>query len=369
MRYLLASLIMAISVLHTTPSDATFSAAGAAAWDEEHTVGGFATVAQSGDYANLTGTPVIPSLADAWPIGSVFTSVRTTSPATILGFGTWASLGEGHVLVAVATAIAQFNTVKASGGALTAASSGTVSTPTFTGDAYTPSGANAISLTKDAVAGSNAISLTRDAVAGSNAIALFREAAAGANAASVASGSVSVEWPTGVPTFDGTAHQHGLPISHIASGGAVYFAGAASAWGSGTTVGMNAKVTTLGANASSTNIISIVSVLGVPLSQTATAAGIISWPATAPSAVIKNATAAAQTFTGVTGSVSGQTFTGVTASVSGQVFTGVTASVSGQVFTGVAKAPTGAVSKPEYVGDETSIVQPFICVYFWERTA
>jgi hypothetical protein len=62
-----------------------------------------------------------------------------------------------------------------------------------------------------------------------------------------------------------------------------------------------------------------------------TAAGIITWPATAPSAVTKNGTAAAQIFTGVTGSVSGQVFTGVQTSI--------------------------------------AILPPYVAFYMWERTA
>ena len=275
----------------------------------------------------------------AYPVGAVFISTLTTNPNTLLGFGTWSFLGEGQVLVGLASGTPAFNTVKATGGALTVASTGTISTPTFTGDAYEPSG-------------SNAISLSRDAVSGTNEISLFREAAAGSNAASVASGSISVEYPTGVPTFAGTAHQHGLPLHASAT---AHYHARNTVFGTGTAITFTEKVTVIGATG--TNVVAVSSSLNVALSQTATAAGIISWPATAPSAIIKNATAAAQVFTGVTGSVSGQTFTGVTASV------------SGQVFTGVSKAPTGTVSKPTYVGEASSVVQPFVVVCMWERVS
>ena len=228
----------------------------------------------------------------AYPVGAVFISTLTTNPNTLLGFGTWSFLGEGQVLVGLASGIAAFNTVKASGGA------------------------------------TEATSLTKEAVAGSNAISLFREAAAGSNAASVASGSISVEYPTGVPTFAGTAHQHGLPIHASAT---AHYIARNTIFGTGTAITFTEKVTVI--CATGTNVVAVSSSLNVALSQTATAAGIISWPATAPSAIIKNATAEAQVFTGVTGSVSGQIFTGVTASASG------------------------------------SIVQPFVVVCMWERTA
>lgn len=343
----LLAILMAISVTHTTPADASFSAAGASAWDATHTVTGALT------------------LEDVYPVGSVYTSVRTTNPGTIFGFGTWAFLGEGQVLVGLATGTPAFNTVRATGGALTAASSGTVSTPTFTGDSYEPSGSNAISLTREAVAGANAASLTRDEVSGVNAITLFREAVAGTNAASSVLASISNTWPTDVPTYAGTAHQHGIPMVQTGATGITFLG---NPWGKGEmTVGLlRVSATTTGPIVRATGATGTGT---IALSQTASSAGIISWPATAPIAGIVSATAKAQIFTGVTGSVSGPVFTGVTASVSAQVFTGVTASVSGQVFTGVGKAPTGSVSKPTYVGDETSIVQPYFVVCFWERTA
>lgn len=348
---------MAVTVTHSYPSFAGFTPSGVAAWENEHTVLGLATVAESGNYANLTGTPSIPTIADAWPVGSVFITTSTTNPATLLGFGTWSFIGEGQVLVGLATGIAAFNTVKASGGSLVATSSGTISTPTFTGDAYTPSG--------------------------TNAIGLFREAVAGTNAASQVTGSVSVEFPTGVPTFAGvtasasasvnwptatptgtwTSHSHELPffstgatgISFLAT--SVFGVGAQQIGGAGIRVTASATGPLVRTAAASTGV--------VHLSNTATATatinwpasvpralvtglvpeGIISWPATSPSAVAKTLTAAAQIFTGVTGSV------------------------SGQVFTGVAKAPTGTISKPTYVGDPTTIVQPFVVVCMWERTA
>lgn len=66
----------------------------------------------------LTGTPVAPTasagtnttqiattafvtaaLAAAYPIGAIYTSTVSTSPATLLGFGTWSRFGQGRVLL------------------------------------------------------------------------------------------------------------------------------------------------------------------------------------------------------------------------------------------------------------------------------
>ena len=69
-----------ITVLHDYPDFSTWTASGTAAWGTAHAVvsdvTGYATIAESGDYANLTGTPAIPSISSAWPIGSVYISVN-----------------------------------------------------------------------------------------------------------------------------------------------------------------------------------------------------------------------------------------------------------------------------------------------------
>lgn len=66
------------------------------------------------------------SIGACWPIGSVFTSVVSTNPATLLGFGTWSQIAGGRVLIGQTTdssgspASAPFTTPEATGGALTA---------------------------------------------------------------------------------------------------------------------------------------------------------------------------------------------------------------------------------------------------------
>jgi hypothetical protein len=93
----------------------------------------------------LTGTPVAPTaspgtnttqiattafvqaaataLSTIYPIGSIYTSTVSTSPATLFGFGTWVNFGAGRVL------ISQDGTYPAgsTGGAATVTSSGSVS--------------------------------------------------------------------------------------------------------------------------------------------------------------------------------------------------------------------------------------------------
>jgi hypothetical protein len=58
-------------------------------------------------------------LAAAWPVGSVFTAVVATNPATLLGFGTWAAFGAGRMLVGHNAGDADFDTAEETGGAKT----------------------------------------------------------------------------------------------------------------------------------------------------------------------------------------------------------------------------------------------------------
>jgi len=60
----------------------------------------------------------------AWPVGSIFLSVVSTSPATLLGYGTWSAIGAGRVLVGLDSGDADFDVVEETGGAKTVAAAG-----------------------------------------------------------------------------------------------------------------------------------------------------------------------------------------------------------------------------------------------------
>jgi len=55
----------------------------------------------------------------AYPVGSIYTSVVATNPATLLGVGTWAAFGEGKVMVGIDSGDTDFDTVLETGGAKT----------------------------------------------------------------------------------------------------------------------------------------------------------------------------------------------------------------------------------------------------------
>jgi hypothetical protein len=58
-------------------------------------------------------------VSEAWPVGSVFTSVVETNPATMIGYGTWSNIGAGRVLVGLNAADVDFDTLRKTGGAKT----------------------------------------------------------------------------------------------------------------------------------------------------------------------------------------------------------------------------------------------------------
>jgi len=58
-------------------------------------------------------------ISGAWPVGSVFLSVVSTNPATLLGFGTWAAFAAGRMLVGLDGGDTDFDTAEEVGGAKT----------------------------------------------------------------------------------------------------------------------------------------------------------------------------------------------------------------------------------------------------------
>jgi hypothetical protein len=76
---------MAITVNHSTPADGTFSAAGAIAWDANHTLTGLGTMAeQNANNVNITGGTITGVAITASPAGST-TQVQYNNLGALAG--------------------------------------------------------------------------------------------------------------------------------------------------------------------------------------------------------------------------------------------------------------------------------------------
>jgi len=61
-----------------------------------------------------------------YPVGSIYTTISSTAPATLLGMGTWAAFGAGKVPVGIDASDTDFDTAEETGGAKTGAHTLTV---------------------------------------------------------------------------------------------------------------------------------------------------------------------------------------------------------------------------------------------------
>lgn len=64
---------------------------------------------------------IVVANQQAYPVGSIFLSVVSTDPATLLGYGTWSAIGAGKMLVGFDSGDADFDTLEETGGAKTVA--------------------------------------------------------------------------------------------------------------------------------------------------------------------------------------------------------------------------------------------------------
>lgn len=92
--------------------------------------------------AHVADTTIHFLASTLWPVGSVFISVVSTDPATLLGFGTWAAFGAGKTLVGLNSGDTDFDTVEETGGAKTNTTtySGTTSSDSGGGKGFQDSG-------------------------------------------------------------------------------------------------------------------------------------------------------------------------------------------------------------------------------------
>jgi len=108
--------------------------------------------------------------AHVYPVGSIYTAVVATNPATLLGVGTWTAFGAGKVLIGIDSGDTDFDTVLETGGSKT--DSHTLTTSEIPSHTHTASarsvdsGVSATSLTKGSEGGS---SFTTNATGGGGA--------------------------------------------------------------------------------------------------------------------------------------------------------------------------------------------------------
>lgn len=60
-----------------------------------------------------------PPAGQAFPVGSIFLSALSTNPSTLLGYGTWISIGAGRVLIGLNEGDPDFDTLGETGGSKT----------------------------------------------------------------------------------------------------------------------------------------------------------------------------------------------------------------------------------------------------------
>lgn len=352
-----------LSITHTTPADGTFSAAGQAAWDDTHTVAGLAAVATSGAYADLSGTPTIISISDVYPVGSIYIETLGVNPATTFGFGTWDLYARGQMIVGFKTGSTEFGSTGQTGGA-----TGVAYTPSGTVNMglYIPNGTNAaVSFTPS---GTVQFPATSPSFQGTTSGQPFTVAVTWptgrptvVNATATATSSVT--WPT-VPTFAGTSHSHQLPFFSTGATGI--------SWLATSKFGVAASTVTGALRVSATATGPIITTAAgsgeLMLSNTATAAGIISWPATAPiaqlsvkvsgsvdwPASVPTAMASVSAAGVITWPTGFPAFSAAAQTVPAQTFTGATGSGSA-IFGGVA----ATLDK----------LPPYIVTFMWRRAA
>lgn len=90
------------------------------------------------------------ALQAIYPVGTIYTSVNATNPASTFGFGTWAAFATGRTLIGFDSSVTAFDTVEETGGSKDAVvvshtHTATVTDPghTHTVKAFDVSGANA----------------------------------------------------------------------------------------------------------------------------------------------------------------------------------------------------------------------------------
>lgn len=265
----------------------------------------------------LTSDQVVDLL---YPVGAIYVSTLSTNPNTILGRGTWSAFGAGRVMVGRDSGDADFDTGEETGGAKTVAAAGTNSAPTFTGSALGTHLHGAGTYAPSAHSGT--------AVANHNVTQPSDHAALTHSGASVDDHASHTHNYTQVVN-----HVHVQTVNSSATGALSGYTAdtstntaVASGYSTQNPTGGVATGTTAGPSATMTHTVNQAS---NHAAQSHSGAAVDAHAVTQPSA---------------------HTMNGSSEAVS-------------------AGTPAGTVSAPTFTGSATSVVQPYIVVYMWKRTA
>jgi hypothetical protein len=263
----------------------------------------------------ITKGNLTKNLSAAWPIGSVFIAVVSTDPATLLGFGTWAAFAAGRVLVGLSGGDTDFDVVEETGGAKTVTSTGTVSQPTASGAAVADHAAHTHSVTSNVTVADHA-----------------------AHTHSVTSNVTVADHASHTHTYTQVPnHLHTLATGTTATGNFSQVIGTVDTSSGGT--GGTPTQTALG------------TLSGNPVG------GVATGTTAGPGAALSHTPTNNAVTSGNPSATLSHTPTN-NAVTSGNPSAALTHSVT---------QPT--ITQPTYTGNATSVVQPYVVVYMWKRTA
>lgn len=290
-----------------------------------------------------------PGITWQFPVGYLLISTVNTNPATFLGYGTWGNTGAGRVLVGLDSGDADFDTATETGGAKTVAAAGSCSAPTFTGSALVTHSHGTGTYATSAHAGT----AVQDHAAHTHSV----------------TSNVSVN--------DHAAHTHSVTsnvsVDNHASHTHTYTDVPNHVHGVSTIL----RTATTGSDATQvTNAQDTSSTKDTTRKTDNPDGGVATGTTAGPSATLTHTTnnpavtsgnpSATLTHTAnnpaVTSGNPSATLTHSVTQPSDHTLSGSSAAVS-------AGTPAGSCSAPSFTGSPTSVVQPYLVVYFWLRTA
>lgn len=305
----------------------------------------------------------------AWPVGSIFLSAVATSPATLLGFGTWSAIGAGRFLLGADGSHALGTT----GGSDTPA--GTVSTPTFTGQSAQSTSSNSAGTPAGSVdapvftgtPSQNTSLVSAGTPAGSNSAPSFTGSPLGAHSHGPGTLAPSAHAGTAVQDHASHTHTYTQVPNHVhverAQGGTT-----------ASTTGTHLMTSTATGGSLRSSAASTLDPTGASNPATTNGPGAtMTHAVTQPSAHTMSGSSSSDSAGTPAGSVSAPTFTGSPLGTHQHTLTpagtnsapGFTGSpLSGHAHT---LTPAGTVSQPSFTG--AAGLPPYLAIHAWQRTA